>query len=62
MKFEEVLPALRDGKKVKRAAWTPLIDYICCPYQGSVLVFDGSYAHYVLTHSDLCGQDWEIVE
>lgn len=49
MKFEEVLPALRDGKKIKRKPWNS-DQYICLENGDNLPIY------YVLE------DDWEIVE
>jgi hypothetical protein len=49
MKFEEVLPALRDGKKVRRKAWGEN-DYIAIS------------SPFELSDGSLMRDDWEIVE
>jgi hypothetical protein len=48
MKFEEVLPALRAGKKVRRAAWSTR-DYIV------------NTASCDLTMTSIIADDWEIM-
>ena len=49
MKFEEVLPALRRGEKVRRASWIP--DRTGTPPSG---FFDG--------RDIIVGDDWEVVQ
>lgn len=55
MKFEEVLPALRDGKKVRRASWENK------DFTLSFDDLDNSYPHS-LYFNDIFADDWEIVE
>jgi hypothetical protein len=67
MKLEEVLPALRAGKKIRRAAWgdlsTRLKDdnaIIMLEYKGKWL--DTPDAIGALTMNDILSNDWEVVE
>lgn len=53
MKFEEVLPALREGKKIRRKEWQKTHYYI-----GSRFCDVG----YELSLTDLLADDWEIVK
>ena len=50
MKFEEILPALREGKKVRRGCWHQDISSI-----------ENTNSFRVAMH-DLIQQDWEIIE
>lgn len=60
MKFEEVLPALRDGKKIRRKAY-PLDYYICL--EGNVVkAFNRLTGEIKLMSGDLKADDWEIVK
>jgi hypothetical protein len=54
MKFEEILPALRAGKKVRRKAW-PTDTYTMHPYdwEGRCMTF---------CESDVFQDDWEPFE
>ena len=52
MTFEEVLPALRSGRKIKKSGWE-----LVWPTAG--LSYSASTQHLV---NDLCGSDWEIAE
>lgn len=64
MKFEEVLPALRTGKKIRRKAYPP--DYYIC-LEDNVLKAFISYLNKLtgeikLMPKDLLADDWEIVK
>lgn len=64
MKFEEVLPALREGKKIRRkdSSW---INYYECIYVnrvGNVIPNRAYFDDYILETKDLDADDWEIVE
>lgn len=64
MKLEEVLPALKAGKKVRRKAYPP-DNYICL--EDNVLKAFISYLNRLtgeikLMTRDLLADDWEIVE
>lgn len=65
MKFEEVLPALREGKRIKRK------DVVWQNYYGFLFIgktenkiFSDSVGNndYKLTKEDLLANDWEIVK
>lgn len=65
MKFEEVLPALREGKKIRRK------DIIWQNYYGFLFIsetenkiFSDNVVNddYRITKKDLCTDDWEIIE
>ena len=64
MKFEEVLPALREGKKVRRKAYPT--DYSICLKDGALKTFISYLNEFVgdikLTTSDLLADDWEVVK
>lgn len=64
MKFEEVLPALKNGKKIRRKAY-PLNCYICL--EGNMLKGFISYSNRLVggikfMSKDLSADDWEIVK
>ena len=64
MRFEEVLPALRTGKKIRRKAYPP-DNYICL--EDNVLKAFISYLNKLtgeikLMPKDLLADDWEIVK
>lgn len=56
MRFEDILPALREGKKVRRKDWD--IEYFICRDGNSIRCHDGSlyFGAYILK------DDWEIYE
>ena len=58
MKFEEVLPALRNGKKIRRRVWLDA-DYIYVR-DGSIVDNDG-YS-FEIDLSITLNDDWEIIE
>lgn len=62
MKFEEVLPALRKGKKVRINVeiWVQLLGYITL--DGNDVVVDKYGKLYELDLSDLNADDWEVVK
>ena len=63
MKFEEVIPALRDGKKVRRESWHRA-DSITYEWSNNLSKLrdmpHGGYFHYNLPLEDLNADDWEI--
>ena len=62
MKFIEVLPALLDGKIVRREYWSSqeYIKMSSHSFWGSIV--DEEYNGYSLTMPDLTEDDWEIME
>ena len=70
MKFEEVLPALKDGKKIRRnnPSWINSVGYIFLGrdiYGASKIrlkYIEGRPETYIIRSSDLNANDWEIVE
>ena len=61
MKFEEVLPALREGKKIKRKYWGE--NYIKRDFRflvGQIIGQDSVI--YALTILELEADDWEIIK
>lgn len=60
MKFEEILPALREGKKIRLKEWKE-IQYIYMPKNESDLKTE-DYHSVNLSWQDLFSDDWEIVE
>ena len=62
MKFEEIIPALKDGKKIKRKWWRDR-DYIRADLIFSFgQVINEINEIYALTIWDLEADDWETVE
>ena len=60
MKFEEVLTALREGKRIRRKAY-PLDCYICL--EGNVVkAFNRLTGGIKLPSGDLKADDWEIID
>lgn len=57
MRFEEVLPALREGRKIKRALW-PKECFLQMSEQGLI---DEHGVEDVLSNSLLSADDWELV-
>ena len=70
MKFEEVLPALREGKKIRRnnPSWLNSINYIFLgrDIYGAPKIrlnyLEGGPETYIICSSDLKADDWEIVK
>jgi hypothetical protein len=62
MKFEEALPMLKQGKKIRRAYWPERI-YIKCE-NNEVVVVDNIWPEYfkLIFPADLLKNDWEIVK
>ena len=60
MKFEEVLPALREGKKIRLKEWKE-IEYIYMPKNETNLKAE-DYHSVNLSWQDLFSGDWEIVK
>lgn len=61
MKFEEVLPALRKGEKIKRKIWYEDINYIILNENKEIISFKwGIYD--ALSIKDLLADDWEIIK
>lgn len=59
MKFEEVLPALRAGKKVKKRGWKE--DFIFkSPFREEIVFDDWKACN--LSWEDLLADDWEVVK
>ena len=58
MKLEEVLPALREGKKIRRTFWWEE-HYFKLTNDGIV---DQEGKNFTIGKDDLCCLDWEIVE
>lgn len=59
MKFEEVLPALREGKKVRRKSWGRVHSFIIIKDDSLV---DDYHCNVGIYAYDLKADDWEIVE
>lgn len=61
MKFEEVIPALREGKKIRRKSWgAKNHNYIVVDKEDDLIV-DMVYGKFPFTLGDLIADDWEIV-
>lgn len=63
MKFEEVLPMLRSGKKIRRAEWIHGVHL--CIIDGEVLAVDtvvGVQSRYALHSDDLLADDWMVMD
>lgn len=62
MRFEEVLPALREGKKIKRSSWGK-DTYFYKNHQGTFIVKNGGADGYYYNLSYLLNSDdWEIIK
>ena len=64
MKLEEALPALREGKKIRRKdpSWINFYDCIYVNCVGKVMPNRAYFEDYTLDTEDLDADDWEIVE
>ena len=63
MTFEEVLPFLKQGKRIRRADWTK--GYHMAIINGIVTEFDPTedgYCYSDLNTDDLLAEDWEVCE
>jgi hypothetical protein len=62
MKLEEVLPALREGKKIRRAYWPKGI-YLTTVGDDvrEIDEFDDTPPNWWFTTSDLIEEDWEVI-
>lgn len=58
MKFEEVLPSLRKGKKIRRKSWGRVHSFIIIKDDSLV---DDYRCNVVIYAYDLKADDWEIV-
>lgn len=58
MRFEEILPALREGKKITKASWWEG-HYVELTLDG---IIDQDGRDFVLNRGDLICDDWEIVK
>lgn len=65
MTFEEVLPALREEKRVRRKdkVWQNFYGFIFIKEQANNIFSDSveSWREYKLTKEDLLADDWEIM-
>ena len=62
MKFEEVIPALKEGKKARRKRWgAKNHNYIVVDKEDDLIV-DMVYGKFPFTLGDLIADDWEIVK
>ena len=59
MKFEEIILALREGKKVRRKCWCAE-NYIILEEKGDIIT--DLQRRYILNRSDLNADDWEVVK
>ena len=65
MKFEEVLPALREGKKIcrKDIVWQNYYGFLFISETENKIFSDNAdNCDYKITKEDLCTDDWEIVK
>ena len=59
MKFEEVLPALKNGKKIRRKSWGRVRSFIIIKDDSLV---DDYRCNVVIYAYDLKADDWEVVK
>lgn len=65
MKFEEVLPALREGKKIRRedTVWQNYYGFLFISETENEIISDNVWDYdYTITKEDLNADDWEIVK
>lgn len=64
MKFEEILPALREGKKIKRKdiVWKNYFGFLFISDTENEIFSDSVGYYYEITKSDLNADDWEVVK
>ena len=65
MKFEEVLPALREGKKIRRKdiVWQNYYGFLFISETENEIFSDNvENCDYKITKEDLNSNDWEIIE
>ena len=67
MRFEEVLPLLKDGKKIRRVDkdWQNIFGYVFYNKKQIDLLYskiEGKKQRYLFNGTDLSVDDWEIVE
>lgn len=63
MKFEEILPALREGKKIRRKSW---VDKRCYSFEGGNFIYYSNepeiYFKQFMEEDILLADDWEVVK
>ena len=63
MKFEEVLPALKEGKKIRKRKEVSEGDYYVLDKKGIIHVYsDYGKIRTCFTYGDIMNEDWEIVK
>ena len=64
MKFKEILPALREGKKIKRKdiVWQNYFGFLFISDTENEIFSDSVGYYYEITKSDLNADDWEVVK
>ena len=63
MKFEEVLPALKEGKKIRKRKEVNEGDYYVLDKKGIIHVYsDYGKIRTCFTYGDIMNEDWEIVK
>ena len=64
MKFEEVLPAFREGKKIRRKdiVWENYFGFLFISDTENEIFSDSVGYYYEITKSDLNADDWEVVK
>jgi hypothetical protein len=61
MKFEEVLPALREGRKIRQKRWRPE-EFIKYDNKRGILSDEEGECTDLNVGSAMTSEDWEIVE
>ena len=59
MKFKDVIPALKEGKKIRRRKWNKS-NYIFIGTDD--LVYDQNYEYFIFILEDFEDENWEIVK
>lgn len=71
MKLEEVLPAFKQGKKIRRRAWEPKVRLTIFDGALSVPLYYDTEKEMICSHTpdyimdvnkDILAEDWEVVE
>ena len=63
MKFEEVLPALKEGKKIRKRKEVNEDDYYVLDKKGIIHVYsEYSKIRTCFTYGDIINEDWEVVK
>lgn len=61
MRFTEVVDALINGKKVRRASWQRVNGYVTCDFTQMTISVGGIDSPFSLNTISLLADDWEVV-